>query len=314
MSKTAVVPVDRQKFIGGSDIAAIMNISPWRTAVELYADKITPRAEGPISKVKRRGHKWEGVVAEMLLDDLRDKGFKVDVLGGNTRYIDQEHPFFAAEIDFEVRINDEPDITNVEIKTVHPFKAHEWGEAGTDEVPIWYTAQAMWGLGVAPGLRKRCIVAPLFGADELKTYEVLRDDETLAGMRAQAFGFWQDNVLARVPPELKELADVNALFKVNDARLPALIADEHLAQVYYNYRAERIAIKASEARCDALEFEMKRAMRDCGELIVGEEVAATWKTRPHSYLDQAALKADYPKIVREYTRKSESRVFVPKKI
>lgn len=312
MSKTAVATVvDRRKFIGGSDIAAILGLSPWRTAVELYQDKITPPVGERPAGVKRRGQRWEAVVAEMLVDELTERGHKVQVVTANKRYVDRTVPFFACEIDFEIKLDGADDITNVEIKTVHPFKAHEWGESGTDEVPIWYTAQAMWGLGVTG--REHCIVAPLFGADELKVYDVYADPETIAGMRQKAGTFWTDHVLAGVPPELKELADVNALFRKDDARLPALIADEHLAQVYYDLRAEKISIKAALARCDALEFQLKRAMRDCGTLIVDNEEAATWKLRPHSYLDQAGLKETHPKIAREFTRKSESRVFTVKR-
>ena len=62
---------DRTKFIGGSDIAAILGISPWRTAVQLWKDKITPRVADdgrPKRKQLSRGHRWESVVAEMLVE------------------------------------------------------------------------------------------------------------------------------------------------------------------------------------------------------------------------------------------------------
>lgn len=312
METTAVTTVhDRRKFVGGSDIAAILDLSPWRTAGELYADKITPPVDKR-SRVKTRGQKWESVVAEMLVAELVDRGHKVEIVSTNRRYIDEVIPFFAVEIDFEIRLDDEEDITNVEIKTVHPFKAHEWGESGSDDLPIWYTAQAMWGLGVAPGKRKRCIVAPLFGADELKVFEVLRDEETIAGMRARAGEFWMNHVVPQIPPEPKELADVNAIFRRENDQLPALIADEYLAGLYYELRAAKLEIKALDARCDSLEFKLKAAMKDCGEMIVEGEKAISWKVRPTSHLDQTGLKEAYPKIHREFVRKGEARVFTPK--
>lgn len=302
---------DRSKFLGGSDIAAILGVSPWRTVVDLWEDKITPRSDQPRKKVFQRGERWESVVAEMLTLDLESQGHKVEIIGRNRRFIDAEHPMFAAEIDFEVRLDDEPDITNVEIKTVHPFRMREWGDSGSDELPVWYTAQAMWGLGVAPDRRQRCIMAPLFGADELRTFEILRDDETLAGMRARAVSFWTENVVARIPPEPITLEDLAKIFPKH-VQGPALLADSNLEELVLRLRAIKSEIKARESEGELIEFQLKRAMKDCAELLVDGETAATWKTRPASWLDQAALKEQHPDIHKKFMRKGEARVFLLK--
>ncbi len=39
--------MDRTKYIGGSDVAGILGISPWRTALDVYLDKVQPRKEPP---------------------------------------------------------------------------------------------------------------------------------------------------------------------------------------------------------------------------------------------------------------------------
>lgn len=303
--------VDRTKFIGGSDIAAILGVSPWRTIVDLWADKIEPPTGETRKRVFRRGERWESVVAEMLTLSLREQGHEVEIVGRNRRFIDAERSMFAAEIDYELRLDGESDVTNVEIKTVHPFKSHEWGESGSDELPIWYTAQAMWGLGVAPDQRKRCIVAPLFGADELRTFEVARDDETIAALRARALSFWTDHVLARVPPEPVVVEDLNRLFP--KCRVgPALLADTNLEELVLRLRAIRAEIKARESEGEQIEFQVKRAMADCAELLIDGKVAVTWKNRARTWLDQGALKEVHPDIHREFTRKGETRVFIVK--
>ncbi|MFU1925134.1 YqaJ viral recombinase family protein, partial [Klebsiella pneumoniae] len=65
------------------------------------------------------------------------------IIGRGNRYRDQQHDFMAAEIDAEAASGE-----NIEIKTVSPFKAKEWGEVQTDAIPVHYTAQAMHGLMV----------------------------------------------------------------------------------------------------------------------------------------------------------------------
>lgn len=117
-------------------------ISPWRTPLALWEQKTAPALphDAPTTGPKRRGQRWEAVVAEMLVEHLQSKGHTVEIVASNRRYVDPALDFLAAEIDYEVRLDGEDEITNVELKTVHPFKAQEWGEAGTDEAPVWYVA------------------------------------------------------------------------------------------------------------------------------------------------------------------------------
>ena len=195
----AVVP-DRRKFLGGSDIAAILGISPWKTGVDLWLDKITPpREDGHNAGAKRRGNRLEPYIVDMIREE-----HGLDIVRRGERYVDSEVPFFAAEIDAETQLPSrsiaEPGaIENIEIKTVHPFKAKEWGMEDTDELPLHYVAQVQWGLGVTR--RKVCRVYALIG-DDLKPYVVERDDETIAALRARAGAFWTDFVLPRIRPPL----------------------------------------------------------------------------------------------------------------
>ncbi|MBK8117555.1 MAG: YqaJ viral recombinase family protein [Candidatus Accumulibacter sp.] len=98
-----------------------------------------------------RGHRWEPVVVEMLVDELLDRGHDVQIIDRNARYQDPEFPFLACELDLELLIDGEEH--NAEIKTVSPFAAKAWGEQDTDEIPLYYAAQVMHGLMVKP--RKR---------------------------------------------------------------------------------------------------------------------------------------------------------------
>ncbi len=300
---------DRRRYIGGSDIAAVLGISPWKTPLQLWEAKTTPALpQDSASGVKRRGQRWESVVAEMLVEHLRDAGHAVEIVATNRRYVDPARDYLAAEIDFELRLDGEDEITNVELKTVHPFKAYEWGEAGTDEIPPWYQAQGMHGLGVTG--RQRCLVAPLFGAEEIRAYPLLRDDVIIAGMRDRCAAFWQLVTLG-VRPDPLTLSDLDRLYQ-GDAQAPALIADDELHQQWLRLRAIKAEIKARELEADAIEFTIKRAMGDAVELITDSRVAATWKPHETARFDLDTFKADNAKLARQYTRKTTVRPFVVK--
>lgn len=191
---------DRRKYLGGSNAAAVMGLGAYgNTPLTCYLAKIREGAEEMDPKRElflQRRKRWEGPIIEMLREE-----FDAEIVSVNRRYLDREHDFLAAEIDFEWRDVD-GSIQNGEIKTVSPFAFGErdgWGEAGTADIPVHYAAQVMHGLGLTG--RQTCIVAAMVGLDTMVFYRVERDEETIAAMRERMVSFWRNNVLARVPPE-----------------------------------------------------------------------------------------------------------------
>ncbi len=186
--------IKRQKYIGGSDVAAILGVSPYKNAVDLWLDKITPpREDGRNWQAKARGTRMEPYIVDMIREE-----HGITATRRGERYIDKELPFLASEIDFEY-IDGAGVVQNGEIKTVHPFKKKEWGEELTDSLPLHYVAQVQHGLGVTG--RQVCKVFALIG-DELKPYVVERDDELIEAMRARCSTFWNDYVIPKVQPPL----------------------------------------------------------------------------------------------------------------
>lgn len=221
--------VDRTKFLGGSDVAAILGVSPWRNRVDLWADKITPRVEDTTNvAAKRRGHRLEPYILDMIREE-----HGLEIIRANERYIDVAIPFLAAEIDAEYSDGDQAQ--NIEIKTVHPFKAKEWGDIGTDSLPLHYIAQVQHGLGVTG--RDICKVFALIG-DELKPYTVTRDDELIRVMREQCVEFWNRYVVPKMQPpidyEAKNVLDtLKRLYPGTDGTvIDATAMHDHWRAVY----------------------------------------------------------------------------------
>lgn len=303
---------ERRHYLGSSDIAGVLGISPWNTPVSVWQKKtqvFEPRDESaPKKKLFNRGKVWEGVVAEMLVAELESEGHKVTVLNANKRYIDPSMAFCAAEIDFEIKLDDIEDVVNVELKTVSPFAAHHWGESMSDEVPLWYAAQGMFGLMVTG--RKCCVLAPLFGADEVKVYPIVRDEETIAGMRQQADIFWNHYVIPKIAPDPKTLDDVDRLFK-RDNPDEILIAEPHIVDKLMRYRACDAEKDARAAELELLQFEIKKFMGAATALrLPGQDKnAVTWKTQKAQRMNVEAFKAAYPKVYKEFLKESNSRPF-----
>ena len=269
---------DRSDFIGSSDAAAVLNISPWKSPFRLYQEKIGAFVE-EVTPAKRRlfsrGHRWEPVVVEMLVDELLDRGHDVQIIGRNARYQDPEFPFLACELDLELLIDGEE--TNAEMKTVHPFAAKGWGEEGTDEIPIYYAAQGMHGLMVKP--RRRCVFAALIGADDLRVHQIERDEETISAIRAKEVEFWR-RVQDRDAPEPTTADDVKWLYARDGGEV--MEADDALVILVDNLRAKKQALKHYETSVEHLSTQIKCRMGDAATLLFQGQKIATWKSNKDS--------------------------------
>lgn len=289
--------VDRRRFIGGSDVAAILGISPWRTPLDVYLEKVDPRPEPTDpqrQRVLERGKRLEPYVLDMLAEETG-----LVVVARNQRYIDPEHTFLAAEIDAEAETGE-----NIEIKTVSPFKAHEWGAEDSDEIPVWYTAQAMHGLMVTG--REVCVFGVLIGADDFRTYRVERDDEVITALRERLVEFWA-RVQRREPPEPTTAADVLTLFGKDSGR--AVEASPEVLALYNELRAAESEAKAHEKRAAELKERIQLFMQDAAVLTLDGNPIATWKAQQSRRFDQRAFQAAHPELFEAFKRTTETRVF-----
>ena len=269
---------DRTAFIGGSDVSAILGVSPWKSPFQLYQEKIGAFCEEITREKQRlfdRGHRWEPVVVEMLVDELMDRGHDVQIIDRNARYQDPEFPFLACELDLELLIDGEEH--NAEIKTVSPFAAKAWGEQDTDEIPLYYAAQVMHGLMVKP--RKRAIVAALIGVDDLRLHQVERDEETIAAIRAKEVEFWR-RVQERDAPEPTTADDVKWLY-ARDGGI-VMEADEELVRLCEEIRQGKDIAKQCDARIETLSTRLKCAMGHASTLVYQGQKLATWKSTKDS--------------------------------
>ena len=330
---TQAQQLDRRRFIGSSDVASVLNVDPRRTAVGLWHEKTgrsEPEVDAELEKFFRRRRRQEPVIAEMLQEDY---GVRVTRLsyGDPNRYVDPEHDFLAAEIDFEFLMSPEaraafpqfahiPDgeTVNGEIKTANYFVRSKFGEEGTDEVVVEYVAQAQHGMMVAR--RRACLLAALFGLDRLVCYPIVRDDEVVADLRSRAISFWRDHVLADVPPEPVNIDDVGMLYsRVNGRRCE--LSDE-AKEALEQLLDLRVMMNDGEKKKDELAFIIANHVRKAwgkGAEIPEQDVddavllwqgrpVATWKKQRGTSLDQKRLKAEKPEITEAFTREHWFRV------
>jgi len=175
----------RRNGIGGSDIAAILGLNPYRTPLQVWLDK-TQGSEDFDNDAMEWGRRLESAVA----DKFSDAHPECAPLATPGIIFDEFEPIFFANVD---RIT--ADGAVLECKTAGERAAHQWDD---DAVPDAYLMQLQWYLGVlgAP----RGWIACLIGGRRYVERHVERDDRLINAMRERAAQWWADHVEALVPP------------------------------------------------------------------------------------------------------------------
>ena len=120
--------------ITGTDAGAILGLNPYRSAFQVYYDKISDTIENIDNEAMRQGRDLEDYVAQRFSEET---GFKVR--RANAIYQSEEHPLLLA--DFDRLIVGQK--AGLECKTVSPFSADKWadGKIRLDTLHGYYTAQ-----------------------------------------------------------------------------------------------------------------------------------------------------------------------------
>jgi putative phage-type endonuclease len=285
-------------YIGGGNVAGILGVSPYKSPLDEYLvmlaanEEISPEREAFFKRRKALEPFAAEVFAQVTGLHITDR---------NIRYKDAEHAFIRAEVDFETS-----DGGNGETKTVHPLAAKDWGPSGSDEIPVYVTAQAMHGLMVTG--RPHAWIHALVGLDDDRIYRIERDDDLIEGIRAHEVAFWNDHVLPLVPPAPTTIEDLRALYPHDSGRVIDVASDDAIAQDVERWRAVKAVLKAADTECDELEERLKLFLRDATMLTIDGKPALTWKAQGDTRLDQKAFAAAHPDLFEQFKATKTIRV------
>ena len=286
--------VDRTKYIGGSDIGAILGLSRFRSPLEVWMEKTGKETKKLDSLPLRFGSFAEEFVAS---EYARATGFRL--IHDESIYIHPEHAFMCAHMDRFVLDGSDPSPTRIlECKTAHPFSSGDWGEAGSDEVPMSYLCQCIWYMAITS--INQVDLAVLFGNSDFRIYAMNRDLGLENTVLEKASLFWNDYVLKDTPPPAQSEADCQTLFSKGDPK-KSLEAQSETLEL-----AKRVALLNSEigTREEAISAIKQAIMSQMGEaetLTYQGKVLATWKApKPSFRLDSKRLELERPKIASNY--------------
>lgn len=201
---------ERATGIGGSEMAAVLGLDPWRQPIDVFFEKRHDLAAeaGYIPNVVDENEN-EAVLWGNLLEASIADGYarKTDrkVQRANIPARHKEAHWLVANIDRRVV----GERRGVEIKNVSGRMAYRWGPPGTDEVAEYYLPQVMAYMLVHDF--PVWDVAALVGGSELRIYEIERDpewDDIILDGSAEFWGRVQDGNPPPIDPDAGNALDV----------------------------------------------------------------------------------------------------------
>lgn len=318
----------RRTGIGGSDVAAILGLSKYRSPLDVYKDKIGETPDSEQSQAAYWGTKLEDIVAKEFQERTGLKVQRVNKQLSREEWMHAniDRAVVNHAISGTVRIQGEAKQAEtgrllttdaiLECKTASSYIADQWGPSQEEEIvsgkvvsdhkiPIYYETQVQWYLGVTGA--SVCFVAALLGGQDFRIYLVHRDNEVITALQDQCRAFWFENVLKRIPPEPHTAEEVQKLFAKDDGEM--VEATNEIATDIGELRNLVEQVKALEAEQKIVKDRICAALGEKTGFLIAGEKACTFKTQKSTRFDTTRFKKEQPDAYASYVKSSEIRVF-----
>lgn len=288
----------RKSGIGGSDAGAVCGLNPYRTAMQVYQDKVSEEIEEVDNEAMRQGREFEDYVAKRFMEATGKK-----VRRANAMFYNEEYPFMLADVDRMVVGEN----AGLECKTASPYMADKWKDGN---IPLSYQIQCYHYMAVSNA--DAWYLAVVIYGREFKYYKIERDEAVIADLIQIEKAFWENHVLKQQIPD----PDGSKL------------ADSVIAEYYKNSIADTIPLTGFNEKLERrqelseligrMDMEKKKIEQEL-KLYLGENERAengqfmvSWKSVQSNRLDEKRLKEEEPEIYEKYKKSVSSRRFTVK--
>jgi len=273
----------RRGFIGGTDVAAIMGISKYKTPYDIFYDK----------NVGRRNYDNKFMLAGRMLEPAVANMF-IHVNGGNliqpnNPYIHKDWEHQGASIDFLYEQDNK--IHVLEVKTSrHSFK---------DLVPTEYVCQCQHYMDVLD--IDTCFLVVLVAGLDLEIYPLQRDKDFIDIKNSIVNNFWNEHIIKNVPPPPKNSYDLETYFDIKQSFVE--LTDINLIK---EIKSLRKTIKELTEQEDAIKEKLKMTINDGAGLTFNGDIVVTWyKAKEQSKFDIDTFKKENKELYNKYLLKTE---------
>ena len=292
----------RRQGIGGSDAAAIVGLDRYRSAFDVYADKLGLKQEQPDNEAMRQGRDLEDYVAQRFMEATGKK-----VRRRNAMLQHPEHHWMLGNIDRWVVGEN----AGLECKTTSVLNRAKFSQG---EFPPNYYVQCVHYMAVTGADRWYLAVLVLNNAFHVFTIE--RDENEIQALIETEKHFWQNHVLKKIPPTPDGSESTSEIIKqlfpeARQREEVALYGHEEKIQQYLELDAR---VKELTQERDAIKQELQLALADA-EIGRAQGYIVEWKNQVRQTLDTKKLKSEHEEIYEKYLKPAQTvRMFKIKEV
>lgn len=289
----------RRRGIGGTDAAAIMGLSEWKSAIQVYIEKTKQEPPKDLSnnEMVEWGKRLERVVADKYAELHPDD----DVRETMKMYLHDKYDFIIANFDrliYDIYGNL---ITVLECKTTNAFTGKKmWGSEDNPKIPVHYQYQGYHYMAVS-GV-EYVVYAILIGGNHYIERTLYRDDKIIQELIKSEIEFW--GRVKKMEPPIVDGSSASAQYirenyndvepdkvvKLKSEHLSLLIEIDKLTEQYKTLEKE------IEAKKNQIKVFMNKAE-------FGETKGALVKFKQYSgraRFDSKRFKTEHPELAEQY--------------
>jgi predicted phage-related endonuclease len=268
-----------------------MGLSPYSTPLDVYKDKMNPVViyEEESEDLKRGARVEKYILQEYC--EVNNCALETNL----SPFIHPEYPFMRGNIDAKVVGEN----VIVEAKSTKCPIA-KWEEG----IPEYYRTQVAYYAMLTNA--ERVDVPVLFSNWQYACFTYWRDLEYEALIRQAVIDFWNNHILAGIPPEPSNPSELQEVYpKIEDAK--TIKADSDIREKINIWQETAMKRKELEKREEKLKIEIQSFMGDAGILDAGFCKVAL-KERTATRLNAGRLKEVMPDLYREYSNDNTYRI------
>ena len=269
----------RFESIGASESGSILGINPWKTAVDVYYEKIDKVTDFLDNLNMWLGRELEPVIKKRFEEE---SGFKVR--NDHKIRVDKEHSFITTNLDGMVVGEKVP----VEYKALSRWDG---------EIPDYYFSQVQHQIMVSEADYAYFVVLVLSARKSFVIQKINRDEEFINLMREEEVAFWNENVMKNTPPDPETIDDAKKIYADSVQGSKIEINNSDILNKISLLAETKAELKEKKALCDNTQKEIMHAMKG-NEVLVNQDtghILCTWKaTNPSLVFDRNRLMKEDP--------------------
>lgn len=297
----------RKESIGSSDIGTICGFNEFKTAVELWQEKITGVKFSQGSVQTEVGHAAEDIVAALY--EKRTGTKLVRYMENDGQHIDSEKPYFTCRVDY---LSEDGSFI-VECKTVNwaEYNSPRW-ENG---LPMKYFCQVQWQMSVS-GIKSAKVALLIFSSfgqiEDFQIFDIQYNNDFVAAIRDLADNFWQKNVMNKVAPEPVTVEDYRIVYPDSKPK-SIVLADTAIEEIHERMKQIQAQKSPLEKEYEDLKGRIIAFAQDNEAVLTHEgRTLFTYKTSKRKYFNQQALEQAEPETYAKYVEEKSVRSLLVK--